>query len=101
MGIVGFDEIDSFGIAHSAVESFCRAERIPHAGDIEKVFCRTANQRRFRCSHHQVVCMVHAECQLAEDILLCVLTAYCVEYPVEACDVAAWGSDFYAVVQCH
>ncbi len=71
-GVV-FQEVDALGESHAGVEPLGVAEGVPGAADVEEVLGRGTDQHRRRRPHHDAVGMVHAEGQLAEDVLLGVL----------------------------
>ncbi len=76
MGRIGCGDVKVFGESEARVESFGFAEDFHGSCEVEgDVAGAGANERGFWCAHDAVVGFVHAEGDLAEDVLFAILRA--------------------------
>ncbi len=76
MGRIGCGDVEVFGESEARVESFGFAEDFHGSCEVEgDVAGAGANERGFWCAHDAVVGFVHAEGDLAEDVLFAILRA--------------------------
>ena len=75
MSGVVLQQFDAFGESQTRIQPLCVAERGPHTANIEKVLCRGTNQDGRRGAHHQIIRVIHAEGDLAVNVLLRILGA--------------------------
>ena len=97
---VVLDQIHALGESHSAVQSLGVAICVPRAGYVEEVTCRGADQRWLGRSHHDVIGVIHAEGELAEDVLLGVLRADGIDEEVKSGEITARGGTDDARIEC-
>ena len=86
--LVGLEEVDALAVAEPAVDQLRLAEGVPAPLDVEEVARADAQEGRLGGPHGHVVGVVHAEGDLAGDVLLGVLRADRGEEPLERGDVA-------------
>ena len=97
---VGLGDGEPIGTANEAVYPLGIAHRPPGVADIKEIPRGGADERWPRRPHEQVISVVHAEGELAEDVLLGVLRADGAgEFSEQARDVAGDGRGGDAVVE--
>ncbi len=101
MLVVVLEQGDALAVTELAVDQARLAEAGPRAADVEEVLGRDAHQRRPGRTHRQIVGVLHAEGDLAGDILLGVLWANRRNEPFQRRDVARRGGTGDAVVEHH
>ena len=73
VGRIDFDQFDIASGIHPLEQPFRFAIGRPSATDVKKIFRSGVDQRRFGRAHHQVIGMVHSDCNLTKNILLRIL----------------------------
>ena len=99
---VGRGHVDRLRGTEARIETLRIAKHLPRAAEVEgRIACGRADQRGLRGAHDAVVRLVHAEGDLAEDVLLAVLRAQCLDEFTERGEVATRCRSDDAIVERH